>query len=66
MPTRLLQGRDDRFFPAEFQRRLAQERLSITPEEMPGGHLLALSRPTELADHLEALLGQRAETTPPT
>lgn len=52
--------------PAEFQRRLAQERLGITPEEMPGGHLLALSRPKELADRLEDMLGQRAKLTPST
>ncbi|MGH3669560.1 MAG: alpha/beta fold hydrolase [Pseudonocardiaceae bacterium] len=54
VPTRFLQGRDDRFFPLEFQRQIAQERLGLRPEEMPGGHLLALSRPRELADRLEA------------
>jgi pimeloyl-ACP methyl ester carboxylesterase len=45
VPTRFLQARDDRFLPGEFQRRVAQERLGITPDEMPGGHLVALSRP---------------------
>jgi hypothetical protein len=45
VPTRFLQARDDRFFPAEFQRRVVQERLGITPDEMPGGHHVALSRP---------------------
>jgi pimeloyl-ACP methyl ester carboxylesterase len=54
VPTRVLIGRDDRFFPADFQRRIARERLDITPDEMPGGHLVALGRPTELADRLEA------------
>lgn len=54
VPTRVLQGRDDRFFPVEFQRRVVPERLGITPDEMPGGHLLALSRPEELAARLEA------------
>jgi pimeloyl-ACP methyl ester carboxylesterase len=49
VPTRFLQGRDDRFFPLEFQRRLVKERLGITLEEVPGGHLNALSRPAELA-----------------
>jgi pimeloyl-ACP methyl ester carboxylesterase len=53
VPTRVLVGRDDRFFPAAFQRRVAQERLGITPDELPGGHLVALSRPRELADWLE-------------
>jgi pimeloyl-ACP methyl ester carboxylesterase len=54
VPTRFLQGRDDRFFPLAFQRRLARERLGLDVEEMPGGHLVALSRPEELADRLEA------------
>jgi pimeloyl-ACP methyl ester carboxylesterase len=53
VPTRVLVGRDDRFFPAAFQRRIAQERLGIAADELPGGHLLALSRPRELADRLE-------------
>ncbi|MFD9635769.1 alpha/beta fold hydrolase [Streptomyces violascens] len=50
VPTRFVQGRDDRFFPLDFQRRNAKERLGIDIEPMPGGHLLALSRPAELAD----------------
>ncbi len=54
VPTRFLQGRDDRFFPVEFQRRVVRERLGITLDEMAGGHLVALSRPKELADRLEA------------
>jgi pimeloyl-ACP methyl ester carboxylesterase len=53
VPTRFLQGRDDRFFPVEFQRRVVRERLGITPDEMAGGHLVALARPKELADRLE-------------
>jgi pimeloyl-ACP methyl ester carboxylesterase len=56
VPTRFLQGRDDRFFPVEFQRRVVRERLGIDLDEMPGGHLLALSRPRELADRLEEYL----------
>lgn len=52
--THVVIGRDDRFFPAAFQRRVARDRLGITCDEMPGGHLLALSRPTELVDRLEA------------
>lgn len=54
VPTRFLQGRDDRFFPVEFQRRVVRERLGITPDEMAGGHLVALACPKELADRLEA------------
>lgn len=52
VPTRFFQGRDDRFFPLEFQQRVVGERLGVPVEELPGGHLLALSRPVELADLL--------------
>ena len=52
-------GRDDRFFPADFQRRIAAERLGLEVDEIPGGHLVALSRPVELADRLEAYLASR-------
>ena len=45
---------DDRFFPADFQRRLARERLGIVPVELPGGHLLPLVRPAEVAGLLDA------------
>lgn len=54
IPTRILVGRDDRFFPVEFQRRVARERLGISVDEMPGGHLVALSQPTELSARLLA------------
>jgi pimeloyl-ACP methyl ester carboxylesterase len=51
--TRIVVGRDDRFLPADFQRRVAKERLGVTVDEMQGGHLLALSQPEELTDRLE-------------
>ena len=54
IPTRVLIGRDDRFFPADFQRRVARERLGMSADEMPGGHLVALSQPEELTARLEA------------
>lgn len=54
VPTRVLVSREDRFFPVEFQRRVARERLGISADEMPGGHLVALSRPGELCDRLVA------------
>lgn len=54
VPTTFLLCRDDRFFPAEFQRRVVQERLGITADEMDGGHCVALSRPKELAERLDA------------
>ena len=57
--TRFLQGRDDRFFPVEFQRRVVWDRLGITLDEMPGGHLVALSQPKELASRLESYLTAR-------
>ena len=56
VPTRLVAGREDRLFPLEFQRRVAADRLGLDVDELPGGHLLALSRPVELADRLEAYL----------
>jgi pimeloyl-ACP methyl ester carboxylesterase len=59
VPTRVLLCRDDRFFPAEFMRRVARERLGITPDEIDGSHCVALSRPKELAERLETF---RAET----
>jgi hypothetical protein len=54
VPTRFLLARDDRFFPADFLRRVVRERLGITPDEMPGDHLPMLARPVEIADRLEA------------
>ena len=54
VPTRSLLCRDDRFFPAEFMRRVVRDRLGITPDEIDGGHLPALSRPKELVERLEA------------
>jgi pimeloyl-ACP methyl ester carboxylesterase len=52
VPTTVLAGRDDRFFPYEFQRRVARERLGLEIEELPGGHLLALSQPEALVTRL--------------
>jgi pimeloyl-ACP methyl ester carboxylesterase len=60
VPTRVLIGRDDRLFPESFLRRVAHERLGITPDEIDGGHTPALSHPTELADRLDAYLGHLA------
>jgi pimeloyl-ACP methyl ester carboxylesterase len=55
VPTRFLLSRDDRFLPAEFKRRVVRDRLAIEPDEMPGGHLVALSRPRDLVERLEAI-----------
>jgi pimeloyl-ACP methyl ester carboxylesterase len=59
VPTRFLLCRDDRFFPAEFQRRVVADRLGMTPDEMDGGHLPALARPKELAERLVAYADER-------
>jgi pimeloyl-ACP methyl ester carboxylesterase len=53
VPTRVLSGRDDRMFPAAFQRRVAKERLGIDADEIPGGHMVALANPTGLAERLD-------------
>ena len=55
LPTHVLVGRDDRLFPAEFQVRVARERLGVTAEVLPGGHMLALANPRGVADHLLAV-----------
>jgi pimeloyl-ACP methyl ester carboxylesterase len=52
VPTRVIQGSDDRLFPLEFQRRVVRSRLGLDLEVMPGGHLMALSRPEELANRI--------------
>jgi len=54
VPTRFLLCRDDRFFPADFQRRVVRERLGLAPDEMQGGHLPALAHPDELVQRLES------------
>jgi pimeloyl-ACP methyl ester carboxylesterase len=59
VPTRVLICRDDRLFPARYLRRVARERLGITPDEIDGGHTPALSRPHELADRLEAYAAEQ-------
>ncbi|MBB5168150.1 alpha/beta hydrolase [Mycobacterium sp. AZCC_0083] len=53
VPTKFVVCRDDRFFPPDFLRRLATERLGVTPDEIDGGHCAALSHPGQLADVLE-------------
>jgi hypothetical protein len=50
----VLAGRDDRFFPIEFQRRVGLERLGMEVEEILGGHLVALSNAEGLMERLLA------------
>jgi pimeloyl-ACP methyl ester carboxylesterase len=52
VPTRVIQGSDDRLFPLEFQRRVVRSRLGLELEVMPGGHLMSLSQPEQLASRI--------------
>jgi pimeloyl-ACP methyl ester carboxylesterase len=54
VPIRVVVGADDRFFPSQFQRRIALDRLKIDVDEIPGGHLVALSNPRGLSERLLA------------
>jgi pimeloyl-ACP methyl ester carboxylesterase len=56
VPTRVISGRGDRFFPLEFQRRVAKDRLGLDVDVVPGGHLAALSHPAELTAQLTGYL----------
>lgn len=56
VPTRLLTCREDRFFPDDFMRQVALDRLGLVPDEMAGGHLPALARPADLAERLHRYL----------
>ena len=56
VPTKVLVGRDDQFFPAEFQRRVVEDRLGFAPDEIDGGHCVTLSHPKLLADRLVSYL----------
>lgn len=55
IPVRVLSGAADRFFPVEFQQRIARDRLCIEPDVLPGGHLIALSQPDALSKYLAAI-----------
>jgi pimeloyl-ACP methyl ester carboxylesterase len=50
--TRVLAGADDRFFPPDFQARVAKDRLGVDVDVRPGGHLIALAQPRVVADYL--------------
>ncbi len=60
-----LGGRDDRFFTIDFQRRVARERLAVDVEAIAGGHLVALSRPGELAERLHSHAARPEEAPRP-
>jgi predicted alpha/beta hydrolase family esterase len=52
VPIRVVAGADDRFFPVEFQRTVARDRLAVEADVLPGGHLIALAQPSGLANYL--------------
>ncbi len=52
IPIHVIASKDDRFFPVDFQRRVARERLGKDPETLPGGHLVALSNPHGIVECL--------------
>ena len=54
VPTHVVIGRDDRFFPADWLRQVVHDRLGIEPDELPAGHAVALSRPGELVELMES------------
>ena len=53
VPTRFILCRQDRLLPADFLRRVVEERLGIEPDEIDAGHCVALSRPKELTERLD-------------
>jgi pimeloyl-ACP methyl ester carboxylesterase len=57
IPIHIIASRDDRFFPIDFQRKVARDRLGADVDEVAGGHLVALSNPRGLATRLLAYLG---------
>ncbi len=54
VPITVIAGADDPFFPLDFRRRVARDRLNLEPVTIPGGHLVALSNPAGLAEQLLA------------
>jgi len=58
IPIHAIASANDRFFPLQFQRRVARDRLKADVEVLPGGHLVALSNPEGLVDRLLRLLGE--------
>jgi pimeloyl-ACP methyl ester carboxylesterase len=62
--TRAIIGRQDRFFPADWLRRVVHERLGIVADEIDSGHCPALSRPHELAQQLRDYLVMPADRAP--
>lgn len=60
VPTHVIIGRDDRFFTRDWLRGVVRDRLNLEPDELPGGHTLALSHPIELVELMESYRGAAA------
>jgi pimeloyl-ACP methyl ester carboxylesterase len=56
IPVTFILGTQDRMFPAAWLRKVAVDRLGVTPLEIDAGHCAALARPRELADLLEGVI----------
>ena len=54
VPTHVIIGRDDRIFRADWLRGVVRDRLGVDPDELAGGHTLALSHPRELVELMES------------
>jgi pimeloyl-ACP methyl ester carboxylesterase len=63
VPTHVIIGKNDRFFPADWLRGVVRERLGIEPDEIACGHTVALSRPRELVDLMESYRTTSARPT---
>jgi pimeloyl-ACP methyl ester carboxylesterase len=57
VPVACVLSRDDRLFPVDWLRKVAVDRLGVTPVEIDSGHCSALSHPVEIAGILEGVLG---------
>jgi pimeloyl-ACP methyl ester carboxylesterase len=60
VPTKVLLSRGDHFFPVEFLRKLAKDRLGIDADEIDGDHCPMLGHPKEVAHRLEAYRAEMA------
>lgn len=54
VPTHVIIGRDDRFFPADWLRASSATASGSSPMRSGRGHTLALSRPRELVELMES------------
>ena len=63
VPTHVIIGEKDRFFPADWLRGVVRERLGIEADEIPCGHTVALSRPRELVELMESYRTTSARPT---